>query len=67
MATQDAAALSDTLKAWEVDYQAARDQLVLQDLRELRALLGRLFEQVNRDATGPSSSPILAPPDDASN
>jgi hypothetical protein len=65
MASQNAVALSDTLKAWEGDYQAARDQLTLQDLQALRTLLGRLLDQVNRDATGPSSSPVLAPPDDA--
>lgn len=65
MATQDAAALSDTLKAWEVDYQAARDQLMLRDIHALRTLLAQLLEQVERDATGPSSSPVMAPTDNA--
>jgi hypothetical protein len=63
MATQDGEALSNTLKTWEIEYQAIRDQLTLQDLQTLRALLARLFEQVDRDATGPSSSPVLASPD----
>jgi hypothetical protein len=65
MSTPDAQALSDTLKAWETDYQAARAQLTLQDIHALRELLARLVELVERDATGPSSSPILAPGDES--
>jgi hypothetical protein len=65
MAMQDAAALSDALKVWEADYLAGHKRLTLLELQELQMLLTQLLEQVTRDATGPSSSPVLAPPDDA--
>lgn len=65
MAMQDAAALSDALKVWEADYLAGHAQLTLQELRAIQTLLTQLLERVTRDVTGPSSSPVLAPPDDA--
>ena len=55
----------DALTSWEDDYQAGHKKLTLLDLREIKALLARLLAQVERDATGPYSSPVLAPPDDA--
>ena len=65
MALQDATDFSEALKAWEADYQAGHKRLTLQDLQMLRAQLAQLLRQVERDLTGPYSSPVLAPPDDA--
>jgi hypothetical protein len=59
------ATLNTTLEQWETTYQASRSQLTLQDLQVLRATLARIMEQVDRDAIGPSSSPVVEPPIDA--
>jgi hypothetical protein len=56
--------LANALKNWETDYQAARPRLHLQDIHTLRALLARLSEMIERDATGPSST-VTMPDDDA--
>jgi hypothetical protein len=55
----------DALTSWEDDYQAGHKKLTLLELQEIKALLSRLLPQVERDLTGPYSSPVLAPPDDA--
>jgi hypothetical protein len=65
MALQTAADFSEALKMWEADYLARHKRLTLIELQELRALLAQLLAQVERHAIGPSSSPVLAPPDDA--
>jgi hypothetical protein len=65
MAMQNAAAFSDALKVWEADYLACHAELTLLELQALQTLLTQLLERVTRDATGPSSSPVLAPPDAA--
>jgi hypothetical protein len=65
MAMQDAQEFSEALKIWEDDYQAGHKRLTLQELQEIKALLSQLLRQVERDLTGPYSSSVLAPPDDA--
>jgi hypothetical protein len=53
--------LTNILKDWEAEYQAARPRLNLQDIHALRALVARIATIVERDATGPSSSPVIVP------
>jgi hypothetical protein len=65
MAMHDAQEFIDALKVWEDNYLAEHKHLTLQELQMLQTLLTQLLERVNRDLIGPSSSPVLAPPDDA--
>ena len=65
MAMQDAQAFIDALTSWEDAYQAGHKKLTLLDLQEIKSLLSRLLTQVERDLTGPYSSSVIAPPDDA--
>jgi hypothetical protein len=65
MALETGADFSEALKVWEDDYQAGHKKLTLLELQEIKALLSQLLTQVERDLTGPYSSPVLAPPDDA--
>jgi len=65
MAMQNAQAFIDALNMWEDDYQAEHKQLTLLELQAIRERLIQLLTQVNRDLTGPYSSSVLAPPDDA--
>jgi hypothetical protein len=65
MALETGADFSQALKVWEDDYQAGHKKLTLLELQEIKALLSQLLTQVERDLTGPYSSPVLAPPDDA--
>jgi hypothetical protein len=65
MAMEDAHEFIDALKMWEDDYQAGHKKLTLLELQEIKALLSRLLTQVERDSTGPYSSSVIAPPDDA--
>jgi hypothetical protein len=64
MSADPVEALANALKDWETRYQTARPQLHLRDIHTLRALLARLVELVERDATGPSST-VTLPDDDA--
>jgi hypothetical protein len=64
MSTDPADQLANALKDWEAQYQAARTQLTLQGIHALRDLVTRLVEMVERDATGPSSSPVMMPDGD---
>ena len=63
MGTDPTEQLISILKDWEAQYQAARTQLNLQAIHTLRTRLAQIVEMVERDATGPSSSPIIAPDD----
>jgi hypothetical protein len=65
MAMENAQEFIDALTVWEDDYQAGHKRLTLVELQEIKALLSQLLRQVERDATGPYSSPVIAPPDDA--
>ena len=65
MALQTATDFIDALTSWEDDYQAGHKRLTLMELQEIKALLEGLLRQVERDLTGPYSSPVIAPPDDA--
>jgi hypothetical protein len=65
MALQTAAEFIEALKSWEDDYQAGHKKLTLIELQEIRGMLTRLLTQIERDLTGPYSSPAFAPPDDA--
>lgn len=51
--------LLQTLKSWEERYQAEHAQLTVGEIDELRELLRRLAEQIERDATGPQLFPNL--------
>ena len=62
---QDGQAFIDALTVWEDDYQAGHKRLTLLELQKIKALLEGLLRQVERDLTGPYSSPVIAPPDDA--
>ena len=50
-----------TLKSWEERYQAEHAQLTVGEIDQLRELLRRLTEQIERDATGPSTVPQSLP------
>lgn len=65
MALQTGPEFIDALKSWEDDYQAGHKQLTLLELQEIKGMLVQLLTQVERDLTGPYSSPVFAPPDDA--
>ncbi len=65
MALQTAQEFIDALTSWEDGYQARHKRLTLLELQEIKALLSQLLRQVERDLTGPYSSSVLAPPDDA--
>ena len=65
MSTDPTEQLIRTLEDWEAQYEAARAQLNLQAIHTLRTRLAQMLEMVERDATGPSSSPITAPDDHA--
>jgi hypothetical protein len=65
MALEIAQEFIDALKVWEDDYQAGHKRLTLLELQEIKGLLSQLLTQVDRDLTGPYSSSVLAPPDDA--
>lgn len=65
MALETAADFNEALTSWENDYQAGHKKLTLLDLQEIRGLLVQLLTQVERDLTGPYSSPVIAPPDNA--
>jgi hypothetical protein len=65
MALETAQQFIDALTVWEDDYQAGHKKLTLLELQAIKALLSQLLTQVNRDLTGPYSSPVFAPPDDA--
>jgi hypothetical protein len=65
MALETGADFREALEVWEDDYQAGHKKLTLLELQEIKALLSQLLTQVERDLTGPYSSPVLAPPDDA--
>ena len=65
MALRTATDFIDALTSWEDDYQAGHKRLTLLELQEIKALLEGLLRQVERDSTGPYSSPVIAPPDDA--
>lgn len=58
MPNNPAEQLTSVLKEWENQYQAMRSQLTLQDLHTLRIQVAQIAEMVERDATGPSSSPV---------
>jgi hypothetical protein len=55
--------LLQTLKSWEERYQAEHAQLTVEQIDELRGLLTRLMEQIERDAVGPSTVPQSLPED----
>jgi hypothetical protein len=65
MALQTGPEFIDMLKLWEDDYQAGHKKLTLLELQEIKGMLTQLLTQVERDLTGPYSSPVFAPPDDA--
>ena len=65
MALRTATDFIDTLTSWENDYQAGHKKLTLLELQEIKGLLVQLLTQVERDLTGPYSSPVIAPPDNA--
>jgi hypothetical protein len=65
MALETAQEFIGALKLWEDDYQAGHKRLTLLELQEMKALLSQLLSQVERDLTGPYSSAVSAPPDDA--
>lgn len=65
MPLESAADFSQALKTWEDAYQAGHKKLTLLELQEIKGLLAQLLTQVERDLTGPYSSPVVAPPDDA--
>jgi hypothetical protein len=65
MALETGQQFIEALKIWEDDYQAGHKRLTLKDLQTIRTLLAQLLAQVERDAIGPYSAPVLAPPDDA--
>jgi hypothetical protein len=65
MAMQDGQAFIDALTVWEDDYQAGHKRLTLLELQQIKALLSQMLRQVERDLTGPYSSAVIAPPDDA--
>jgi hypothetical protein len=65
MALETGQEFINTLTSWEDDYQAGHKKLTLLELQEIKALLSQLLRQVERDSTGPYSSPVIAPPDDA--
>jgi PAS domain S-box-containing protein len=48
MSTNQGSALLHTLKTWEGRYQVERDQLTMQEIRELRSLLVQLTEQIEQ-------------------
>ena len=55
--------LLQTLKSWQERYQTEHAQLTVGEINELRELLSRLAEQIERDATGPSTLPQSLPED----
>jgi hypothetical protein len=57
MSTDQGSSLLHALKTWEDRYQAERDHLTVQEIHELRGFLTQLTEQIERDATGPSTLP----------
>ncbi|HEU5098865.1 MAG TPA: hypothetical protein VFU22_07600 [Roseiflexaceae bacterium] len=65
MTLQTPAEFIEALKSWEDDYQAGHKKLTLLELQELKTMLSQLLTQVDRDLTGPYSSSVIAPPDDA--
>jgi len=65
MAMQEAHEFISALNLWEDDYQAGHKKLTLLELQAIRDRLTQLLTQVNRDLTGPYSTPVFAPPDDA--
>jgi hypothetical protein len=54
-------ALIAALEAWEARYQSERASLTLKEIHDLRAVLARIVEAVERDATGPSTMPVTPP------
>jgi hypothetical protein len=63
MQTDPESSLLSALKAWEERYHAEHSQLTVGDLHDIRALLAQLAEQIERDATGPSTVPQALPDD----
>jgi hypothetical protein len=63
MSTDHESPLLSALKAWEEHYQAEHAQLTVGVIDELREVLRRLTEQIERDATGPSTVPQSLPVD----
>jgi hypothetical protein len=49
------------LEAWEARYQSERAALTLKEIHDLRAVLARLVEEIEREATGPSTMPVTLP------
>jgi hypothetical protein len=63
MSADPAPSLLHALETWGQRYHAERAQLTVGELDELRVLLARLAEQIERDATGPSTVPQSLPED----
>jgi len=57
MSTDTEPSLLRVLEAWEERYHVERTQLSVQDIDALRTILARLTEQIQREATGPSTVP----------
>ena len=63
MSTDRPSPLLSALKAWEERYHAERSQLTVGETHDIRVLLAQLMEQIERDATGPSTVPQSLPDD----
>jgi hypothetical protein len=63
MHTDPESSLLGAQKAWEERYHAEHSQLTVGEIDAVRNLLRRLTEQIERDATGPSTLPQSLPED----
>ena len=63
MSTDRPSPLLSALKAWEERYHAERSQLTVGEIHDIRAVLAQLTDQIERDATGPSTIPQPLPED----
>ncbi len=63
MSMDHESSLLSALKLWEERYHAERSQLTVGEIHDIRALLAQLMEQIERDATGPSTVPQSLPED----
>ena len=63
MSTDHEPSLLQQLKTWEGRYHAEHAQLTVGEIHDIRALLAQLTEQIERDATGPSTVPQPLPED----
>ena len=61
MSTTPAKALLNDLQNWEAQFIAEQGHLTMMDIHELRTVISRLAEAIDRLATGPSTMPQTLP------